>query len=74
LSYDILEWLLRAQLAGRPFLLHSYPLNQFDGAQSGLPDFNDALLARGSMPRDVLDRVMAGWTDAQADAIAKPVR
>ncbi|MEO2168743.1 MAG: DUF885 domain-containing protein, partial [bacterium] len=39
LSYDILEWLLEAQLAGRPFLLHSYPLNQFDGAQSGLPDF-----------------------------------
>ncbi len=39
LSYDVLEWLLEVQEAGRPFLYHDYPLNQFDGSQSGLPDF-----------------------------------
>jgi uncharacterized protein (DUF885 family) len=39
LSYDVLDWLLETQEAGRPFLYHDYPLNQFDGAQSRLPDF-----------------------------------
>jgi uncharacterized protein (DUF885 family) len=39
LSYDVLDWLLETQEAGRPFLYPDYPLNQFDGAQSGLPDF-----------------------------------
>jgi uncharacterized protein (DUF885 family) len=39
LSYDVLEWVLVIQQAGRPFLYHSYPLNQFQGSQSGLPDF-----------------------------------
>lgn len=39
LSYDVLNWLLETQEAGRAFLYHAYPLNQFDGAQSGLPDF-----------------------------------
>ena len=39
LSYDVLDWLLATQEAGRRFLYHSYPLNQFNGAQSGLPDF-----------------------------------
>ena len=39
LSYDVLEWLLETQLAGRAFLNHAYPLNQFNGSQSGLPDF-----------------------------------
>lgn len=39
LSYDVLDWLLETQEAGRSFLYHAYPLNQFNGAQSGLPDF-----------------------------------
>ena len=39
LSYDVLEWLLETQEAGRAFLDHAYPLNQFNGAQTGLPDF-----------------------------------
>ncbi|MEO1936468.1 MAG: DUF885 domain-containing protein [Myxococcales bacterium] len=39
LSYDALDWLLETQIAGRTFLNHAYPLNQFNGAQSGLPDF-----------------------------------
>jgi uncharacterized protein (DUF885 family) len=39
ISYDALEWLLETQIAGRAFLNHAYPLNQFNGAQSGLPDF-----------------------------------
>ena len=39
LSYDVLEWVLVTQQAGRAFLYYTYPLNQFRGAQSGLPDF-----------------------------------
>jgi uncharacterized protein (DUF885 family) len=39
LSTDILEWFLQTQAEGRPFLFHSYPLNQLDGIQSTLPDF-----------------------------------
>lgn len=39
LSYDVLEWLLETQEASRAFLYHVYPVNQFDGSQSGLPDF-----------------------------------
>ncbi|MCP4004819.1 MAG: DUF885 domain-containing protein [bacterium] len=39
LSYDVLDWLLSTQQAGRAFLYHTYPLNQFQGSQSGLPDF-----------------------------------
>jgi uncharacterized protein (DUF885 family) len=39
LSTDVLEWFLRTQAEGRPFLFHSYPLNQLDGIQSALPDF-----------------------------------
>lgn len=38
-SYDILEWVLTTQQEGRAFLHHTYPLNQFQGAQSALPDF-----------------------------------
>ncbi|MFP6663499.1 MAG: DUF885 family protein [Deltaproteobacteria bacterium] len=30
--------------------------------------FNDAVLAGGALPLDVLDRVMAGWVDAQVAA------
>jgi uncharacterized protein (DUF885 family) len=39
LSYEALDWLLETQIAGRAYLNHAYPLNQFNGAQSGLPDF-----------------------------------
>jgi uncharacterized protein (DUF885 family) len=39
LSTDILEWFLRTQAEGIPFLFHNYPLNQLDGVQSTLPDF-----------------------------------
>lgn len=39
LSYDILEWILATQQQGRAFVHHTYPLNQFRGAQSSLPDF-----------------------------------
>ncbi len=39
LSYDVLEWLLETQEASRAFLYHVYPVNQFNGSQSGLPDF-----------------------------------
>ena len=38
-SYDALEWVLTTQQEGRAFLHHTYPLNQFRGAQSALPDF-----------------------------------
>ena len=39
LSYDVLKWLLETQEASRAFLYHVYPVNQFNGSQSGLPDF-----------------------------------
>jgi uncharacterized protein (DUF885 family) len=39
LSYDAAAWMLETLQAGRPFLYHDYPINQFDGAQSSLPDF-----------------------------------
>jgi len=39
LSTDVLAWFLEARQAGRPFLYHGYPVNQFQGLQSTLPDF-----------------------------------
>jgi len=39
LSTDVLAWFLEARQAGRPFLFHSYPVNQFQGLQSRLPEF-----------------------------------
>ncbi len=38
-SYDVAEWLLLTYQQGRRFLFHSYPINQFRGAQNSLPDF-----------------------------------
>jgi len=38
-SYDVAAWMLRTYQAGRPFLFHNYPINQFAGSQSSLPDF-----------------------------------
>jgi uncharacterized protein (DUF885 family) len=39
LSAEVLEWFLETAKAGEPFLFHSYPVEQFQGWQSGLPDF-----------------------------------
>ena len=39
LSRDVLAWFLESQEAGAPFLFHSYPVEQFAGLQSQLPDF-----------------------------------
>jgi len=39
LSTDILAWYLDDIVRGKPFLFHNYPVNQFAGEQSGLPDF-----------------------------------
>jgi uncharacterized protein (DUF885 family) len=39
ISYDAGAWLLRTYQEGRPFLFHDYPINQFSGTQSSLPDF-----------------------------------
>lgn len=39
LSTDVLAWFLETRQAGRPYLFHAYPVNQFDGVQSTLPDF-----------------------------------
>jgi uncharacterized protein (DUF885 family) len=38
-SYDTVEWFLEDVVRGRPYMLHDYPLNQFSGAQSSLPEF-----------------------------------
>jgi uncharacterized protein (DUF885 family) len=39
LSYDVLEYFLADQAEGLAFAYHDYPVNQFAGIQSGLPDF-----------------------------------
>jgi uncharacterized protein (DUF885 family) len=39
LSADVLEWFLATEVAGEPFLLHDYPVNQLNGIQHGLPEF-----------------------------------
>jgi uncharacterized protein (DUF885 family) len=39
LSADVLQWFLRTEVAGEPFLLHDYPVNQLNGIQHGLPEF-----------------------------------
>ncbi|MDX1630673.1 MAG: DUF885 domain-containing protein [Thermoanaerobaculia bacterium] len=39
LSYDVLEWFLADMQRMNRFLLHDYPVNQFGGLQSSLPDF-----------------------------------
>jgi uncharacterized protein (DUF885 family) len=38
-SSQVLDWFLQIQVDGEPFLFHDYPLNQFEGAQTELPDF-----------------------------------
>ena len=38
-SYDTVEWFLDDVARGRPFMLHDYPVNQFSGVQSSLPEF-----------------------------------
>lgn len=39
ISHDTVEWFLEDVARGRPFMLHDYPVNQFSGAQSSLPEF-----------------------------------
>jgi uncharacterized protein (DUF885 family) len=38
-SYDTVEWFLEDVARGRPYMLHDYPVNQFSGPQSSLPEF-----------------------------------
>ncbi len=39
LSTDVLDWFLQTWKDGEPFQFHSYPVEQFQGLQSLLPDF-----------------------------------
>ena len=39
ISYDTVEWFLEDVARGRPYMLHDYPVNQFSGVQSRLPEF-----------------------------------
>lgn len=39
LSVRVLDWFLRIQVEGARFAYHDYPVNQFEGAQSQLPEF-----------------------------------
>ena len=39
LSTRILAWFLENQIEGQRFAFHDYPVNQFEGLQSGTPDF-----------------------------------
>ena len=38
-SHDTVEWFLEDVARGRPYMLHDFPVNQFSGAQSSLPEF-----------------------------------
>ena len=38
-SYDTVEWFLEDVARGRSYMLHDYPVNQFSGVQSSLPEF-----------------------------------
>ena len=38
-SYDAVGWFLEDVARGRPFMLYDYPVNQFSGVQSSLPEF-----------------------------------
>ncbi len=75
LSYDVLEWVLVTQQAGRAFRYHSYPLNQFNGAQSELPDFminihqiNDERDARNYLARiEKFENALEGMRGAVLD-------
>jgi uncharacterized protein (DUF885 family) len=57
-SADTARWFLELLAAGDPYLLHAYPVNQFSGTQTFLPDFlvnvhqvNDAGDAREYLAR-----------------------
>lgn len=39
LSVRVMDWLLRVRTEGERFAYHDYPVNQFEGAQSQLPEF-----------------------------------
>jgi uncharacterized protein (DUF885 family) len=39
LSYDVMEFFLTIAVDGTEFAFHDYPVNQFAGIQSGLPNF-----------------------------------
>jgi uncharacterized protein (DUF885 family) len=55
-SAEILDWFLATQVAGEPFLLYDYPVNQLNGIQKGLPDFLINVHQIGS-ERDAADYV-----------------
>lgn len=39
LSARVFDWYLRTRLEGERFAFHDYPVNQFEGVQSALPEF-----------------------------------
>jgi uncharacterized protein (DUF885 family) len=85
LSTDVLTWFLELWIDGEPFLLHHYPVEQFQGLQSTLPDFmvniheiedeGDArdYLARLSRFDTAFDQIIAGLA-TRADAGIVPPR
>jgi uncharacterized protein (DUF885 family) len=62
LSADVLGWFLRTQIEGQRFDYHDYPVNQFQGAQSQLPEFLTTMHA-------VKDRRGAGHYLKRLDAL-----
>jgi len=66
LSARVMEWLLRTQVEGGRFAYHDYPVNQFEGVQSQLPEFlttihvlNDRRGAENYLKR--LDAIPTKW-------------
>ena len=56
LSADVMEWFMANQADGQRFRWHTYPVNQLQGVQSGLPEFMTSLHPMKT-PRDAEDYI-----------------
>ncbi len=85
LSYEVLEWFLEDVAAGRPFMLHDYPINPVDGLQAGLPEFlltghriddldgaEDYVTRVGRLPR-ALEQLRLGLEERRRRRIVLPL-
>lgn len=43
LSYDTLHYFLKIRVDGQPYLFHDFPVNQYAGVQSALPEFMEQM-------------------------------
>jgi uncharacterized protein (DUF885 family) len=84
LSADVLEWFMADAQEAQRFMFHDYPVNQFEGLQSTLPDFmvnthqihreKDArnYIARLSKFGAAIDQIIEGLNARRARGILPP--